>query len=54
MTEALHRPDGLDISRPSPARIYDYMLRGSHISTLTRPPPSRSCAWSRNQGLCLV
>lgn len=30
MTEAIHLPDGLDISRPSPARIYDYMLRGQH------------------------
>ena len=30
MTEALHLPEGLDISRPSPARIYDYMLRGQH------------------------
>jgi hypothetical protein len=30
MTEALHVPEGLDISRPSPARIYDYMLGGQH------------------------
>jgi len=28
MMNALHAPDGLDISRPSPARIYDYMLGG--------------------------
>jgi hypothetical protein len=28
MTNALHVPDGLDTSRPSPARIYDYMLGG--------------------------
>ncbi|HTU72523.1 MAG TPA: SAM-dependent methyltransferase [Trebonia sp.] len=28
MTNALHAPDGLDASRPSPARIYDYMLGG--------------------------
>jgi len=28
MTNALHAPDGLDTSRPSPARIYDYMLGG--------------------------
>jgi len=30
VTEALHLPEGLDLSRPSPARIYDYMLRGQH------------------------
>lgn len=30
MTEGLHVPEGLDISRPSPARIYDYMLGGQH------------------------
>jgi O-methyltransferase involved in polyketide biosynthesis len=30
MTEGLHVPEGLDISRPSPARIYDYMLGGRH------------------------
>jgi len=28
MTNALHAPEGLDTSRPSPARIYDYMLGG--------------------------
>src|SRR5258708_10275157 len=28
MTTALHAPEGLDTSRPSPARIYDYMLGG--------------------------
>ena len=30
MTKALRQPEGLDVTRPSPARIYDYMLRGSH------------------------
>jgi hypothetical protein len=28
MTNALHVPEGLDTTRPSPARIYDYMLGG--------------------------
>jgi hypothetical protein len=28
MTNALHVPEGLDSSRPSPSRIYDYMLGG--------------------------
>jgi hypothetical protein len=28
MTNTLRAPDGLDASRPSPARIYDYMLGG--------------------------
>ena len=28
MTNALNVPEGLDASRPSPARIYDYMLGG--------------------------
>ncbi len=30
MTEALRLPEGVDITRPSPARIYDYMLRGAN------------------------
>ena len=30
MTKALRQPDGLDVPKPSPARIYDYMLRGTH------------------------
>ncbi len=30
MTEALRLPEGLDTSKPSPALIYDYMLRGTH------------------------
>ena len=29
MTKALRLPEGLDITKPSPARIYDYMLRGN-------------------------
>jgi S-adenosyl methyltransferase len=28
MHKALHVPEGLDITRPSPARICDYMLGG--------------------------
>jgi len=28
MRKGLHVPDGLDVTRPSPARIYDYMLGG--------------------------
>jgi S-adenosyl methyltransferase len=58
MTEALHLPEGLDISRPSPARIYDYMLRGQHYldadakaaeQILRAVPEIRDCAWS-NRG----
>jgi hypothetical protein len=58
MTEALRQPEGLDVTRPSPARIYDYMLRGSHHfeadataaeRILTVVPESRDCAWS-NRG----
>lgn len=30
MTQALRVPEGMDIARPSQARIYDYLLRGSH------------------------
>jgi SAM-dependent methyltransferase len=51
-------PSDVDISRPAPARIYDYMLRGSnhfeidvlaaeHI--LSAVPEIRDCAWS-NRG----
>lgn len=32
MMEAIHLPRGLDTSRPTPARICDYMLRGQHYS----------------------
>src|ERR1700751_2383147 len=58
MTEALHLPAGLDISKPSPARIYDYMLRGQHYldadakaaeQILRAVPEIRDCAWS-NRG----
>jgi S-adenosyl methyltransferase len=58
MTKALRQPDGLDATRPSPARIYDYMLRGKHHFAadeaaaeriLTLVPEIRDCAWS-NRG----
>jgi S-adenosyl methyltransferase len=58
MTEALRQPEGLDVTRPSPARIYDYMLRGSHHFAadaaaaeriLGVVPEIRDCAWS-NRG----
>jgi hypothetical protein len=53
-----HAPAGVDISRPAPARIYDYMLRGdNHFETdvqaaeriLSAVPEIRDCAWS-NRG----
>ena len=55
MTKALRQPDGLDVTRPSPARIYDYMLRGTHHfdadaeaaeRILRSVPEIRDCAWS--------
>ncbi len=58
MTKALRQPEGLDVTRPSPARIYDYMLSGSHHfesdeaaaqRILTVVPEIRDCAWS-NRG----
>jgi hypothetical protein len=58
MTKALRQQDGLDVTRPSPARIYDYMLRGSHHfeadadaaeRILSVVPEIRDCAWS-NRG----
>jgi len=59
MTEAAQRVrEGLDISRPAPARIYDYMLGGSHHfeadaraaeRILKVVPEIRDCAWS-NRG----
>ena len=58
MTKALRQLDGLDATRPSPARIYDYMLRGKHYfeadadageRILTLVPEIRDCAWS-NRG----
>jgi S-adenosyl methyltransferase len=58
MTEALRQPEGIDVTRPSPARIYDYMLGGSHYfeadaaaaeRIVTIVPEIRDCAWS-NRG----
>jgi hypothetical protein len=58
MTEALRLPEGLDITRPSPARIYDYMLGGSHhfevdanaaMRLMSAVPEIRDTAWS-NRG----
>src|ERR1700683_1552397 len=58
MTKALRQQDGLDVTRPSPARIYDYMLRRSyHLEAdadaaeriLSVVPEIRDCAWS-NRG----
>ena len=58
MTEALRQPEGIDVTKPSPARIYDYMLRGTnHFAAdaaaaeriLTVVPEIRDCAWS-NRG----
>src|SRR5579863_10442634 len=58
MSKALRQPADLDVSRPSPARIYDYMLRGTHHfdadaqaaeRILTVVPEIRDCAWS-NRG----
>ncbi len=58
MSKALRQPADLDVSRPSPARIYDYMLRGTHHfdadaqaaeRILTVVPEIRDCAWA-NRG----
>jgi hypothetical protein len=58
MSKALRQPEGLDVTRPSPARIYDYMLSGTHHfdadavaaeRILTVVPEIRDCAWS-NRG----
>jgi hypothetical protein len=58
MTKALRQPDGLDVTKPSPARIYDYMLSGTHHHDvdadaaeriLRSVPEIRDCAWS-NRG----
>jgi hypothetical protein len=58
MSKALRQPEGLEPVRPSPARIYDYMLRGTHYfdvdeaageRLLTAVPEIRDCAWS-NRG----
>ena len=51
-------PAGIDVTRPAPARIYDYMLRGdNHFESdvqaaeriLSAVPEIRDCAWS-NRG----
>ncbi|MGH3263841.1 MAG: SAM-dependent methyltransferase [Trebonia sp.] len=58
MTEALRRPEGLDVTKPSPARIYDYFLRGTHHYAVDEEagqrivaavPEIKDCAWS-NRG----
>jgi S-adenosyl methyltransferase len=58
MTKALRQPEGLDVTRPSPARIYDYMLNGTHHFAsdaaaaeriLSVVPEIKDCAWS-NRG----
>ena len=58
MTKALRLPEGLDTSKPSPARIYDYMLRGNHHfdvdeaaaeRIVSAVPEIKDCAWS-NRG----
>jgi hypothetical protein len=58
MTNVLRVPEGLDISRPSPARIYDYMLGGhSYFDVdeaaakrlLRAVPEIRDTAWA-NRG----
>jgi O-methyltransferase involved in polyketide biosynthesis len=58
MTNASHVPPGVDTSIPTPARIYDYMLRGDHYferdqqaaeQILHAVPEVRDAAWS-NRG----
>lgn len=58
MSEAPHFPAGVDTNRPTPARIYDYMLKGSNYfqadrfaaeQILTAAPEIRDAAWS-NRG----
>lgn len=58
MSKALRLPADLDVTKPSPARIYDYMLRGGHHfdadvraaeRILTAAPEIEDCAWS-NRG----
>jgi O-methyltransferase involved in polyketide biosynthesis len=55
MTEALRIPAGVDTSRPSPARIYDYLLRGPHFfdadaiaaqRILALVPETRDAVWA--------
>ena len=58
MNEASQIPPGVDTSRPTPARIYDYMLQGSNYFEADRfaaeqilkvAPEIRDAAWS-NRG----
>src|SRR6201996_1404901 len=58
MTQPAHVPPGVDTSIPTPARIYDYMLRGRHYfdrdqqaaeQILAAVPEVRDAAWS-NRG----
>jgi len=58
MTQAPNVPPGVDTSIPTPARIYDYMLRGHHYfdsdqraaeQILKAVPEIRDAAWS-NRG----
>jgi SAM-dependent methyltransferase len=58
MTQTPHAPTGADTSKPAPARIYDYLLRGQHhfdadVRAAERMlgvvPEISDCAWS-NRG----
>jgi trans-aconitate methyltransferase len=58
VTQVPPAPAGVDVSRPAPARIYDYMLRGNHHfqsdveaaqRILSAVPEIQDCAWS-NRG----
>jgi len=58
MPKEMHVPEGLDVTRPSPARIYDYMLGGSQYfdadaaaaeRILSVVPEIRDTAWA-NRG----
>jgi S-adenosyl methyltransferase len=58
MSKAMRQPESLEPVRPSPARIYDYMLRGTHYLDVDAAagerllhvvPEIRDCAWS-NRG----
>lgn len=58
MAQSPRAPAGVDVSKPAPARIYDYMLRGNnHFDSdveaaeriLSVVPEIRDCAWS-NRG----
>jgi hypothetical protein len=58
MTKALRLPEGFDVTKPSPARIYDYMLGGTHNYESDRKaaerilqavPEIRDTAWA-NRG----